>query len=584
MSKNLKPSAKRILIAAVVLTTMACSPGIAMPVPSDSLLSMHRAVVERLSVLLLDVSRTDESVALVRTLTNKYTERELAEKVFSHGRDLVVLLQRKGDQENARAWDLKLGDALDAIVPGMWQPFFGPAGTSPAMAQPRFGVSANVGRYPADTQQYGANVPMVTAPPLAQAIVPEPANSGFEQARPLPESVSRTIPTRPTAVSSTVRYPASVRSYDANVPRVTAPSLLQEMPPMPGDRVAERAQPISRKSPARSASNPVAPMAVMAGPSPEWNTKPKAHMAAREKTKPELAPAATTATPAEAELVPGVIDKMGFPLSKPLFDRPLVTARPDHVQNGTNGAAPGIIISRESANELKGLNSKIVNLNFKDANIADIVLMLADAGGLNIVSRNEIKGKTTITLSDIPVGTALDLILRTNDYTYQVRDDVVWIFKRGEEPISTKVFFVRNIDVDEVLPAIQRALGQEVGDTTTSENEQFGHSSAALAAAAPKPLSQPGEETAAEATQAGGKEWSVYSDTPSNSLIVTASQSKLEEISRLLKVLDVGNTDYRLEERVFTLKYVDRESFVKTIKMTLPKFDAEKQIIDIKRN
>jgi hypothetical protein len=413
-------------------------------------------------------------------------------------------------------------------------------------------------------------------------MVSEPANTSFGQASPLPESVSGKVPTHPTAVSTAVRHPASVRSYDANVPRVTAPSLLQEMSTMPVDRGAERAQPISRKASAKPATDPVVPKITLAGPSPEWNAKPKAHMAARGMPKPEMAPAATNVAPAAAELVPGVTDKMGFPLSKPLFDTPLVTARPDHVPNGTNGA-PGIIISRESANELKGLNSKIVNLNFKDANIADIVLMLADAGGLNIVSRNEIKGKTTITLSDIPVGTALDLILRTNDYTYQVRDDVIWIFKRGEEPISTKVFFIRNIDVDEVLPAIQRALGQEVGDTTTSENEQFGHSSAALAAAAPKPLSLPGATTD-DAAQAGGKEWSVYSDTPSNSLIVTASQSKLEEISRLLKVLDVGNTDYRLEERVFTLKYVDRESFVKTIKMTLPKFDAEKQIIDIKRN
>ena len=234
-----------------------------------------------------------------------------------------------------------------------------------------------------------------------------------------------------------------------------------------------------------------------------------------------------------------------------------------------------------------------MNLNFKDANIADIVLMLAEAGGFNIVSRNEIKGKTTITFNDIPVGTALDLILRTNNYTYQVRDDVIWIFKQGEEPISTKVFFVRNINVDEILPTIKRALGQEIGDTNDSQNEQFGHPATSKVNITPSVNSPElkklnviaGPETfAADKAQDISTGWSVYSDIPSNSLIVTASLDKLEEIARLLTVLDVGNTGYKLEERVFTLKYVDRESFIKTIKMTLPKFDAEKQIIDVKRN
>jgi len=313
----------------------------------------------------------------------------------------------------------------------------------------------------------------------------------------------------------------------------------------------------------------------------EAELKSEVELKAMPKPEPKLKPKPEPKSDA------WVTDKMGFPLSKPLFEPSFLTPKPNISKTRSNG----VFISQESSNRLKDLKSTIVNLNFKDANIADIVLMLAESGGFNIVSRNEIKGKTTITFNNIPVGTALDLILRTNNYTYQVREDVIWIFKRGEEPISTKVFFVRNINVDEILPTIKRALSQESGDTTNSQNDQFGHSSSLgenTDSSTKTGESQEPNVTSGAATSGSDKGqstgWSVYSDVPSNSLIVTASLVKLEEMARLLAVLDVGSVDYKLEERVFTLKYISRESFIKTIKMTMPKFDDAKQIIDVKRN
>jgi hypothetical protein len=311
--------------------------------------------------------------------------------------------------------------------------------------------------------------------------------------------------------------------------------------------------------------------------------KPEAELKAVPKPEPKLK------SKPEPKSDAWVTDKMGFPLSKPLFEPSFLMPKPNVNKTRSNG----VFISQESSNRLKDLKSTIVNLNFKDANIADIVLMLAESGGFNIVSRNEIKGKTTITFNNIPVGTALDLILRTNNYTYQVREDVIWIFKRGEEPISTKVFFVRNINVDEILPTIKRALSQENGDTSNSQNEQYGGSSgletnpnSSAKTAESKEPNVPSESanTSSEKSQPLATGWSVYSDVPSNSLIVTASLVKLEEMARLLAVLDVGSVDYKLEERVFTLKYISRDSFIKTIKMIMTKFVDAKQIIDVKRN
>ncbi|NLI77064.1 MAG: hypothetical protein GX442_11565, partial [Candidatus Riflebacteria bacterium] len=77
--------------------------------------------------------------------------------------------------------------------------------------------------------------------------------------------------------------------------------------------------------------------------------------------------------------------------------------------------------------------------------------------------------------------------------------------------------------------------------------------------------------------------WRLQVDERSNSLIITAPRSTLEEIGRLLQVFDVPMDSRRMEERIFKVKYIDRTTLEKAIKMVLPRFDAEKQMLNIKR-
>ncbi|MBN1518426.1 secretin and TonB N-terminal domain-containing protein [Candidatus Sumerlaeota bacterium] len=59
---------------------------------------------------------------------------------------------------------------------------------------------------------------------------------------------------------------------------------------------------------------------------------------------------------------------------------------------------------------------KRVNLNFKDEDLQNVVRIIAEDTGLNIVlSAKDVKGKITLKLNDVPVGTALEAILRTHN-------------------------------------------------------------------------------------------------------------------------------------------------------------------------
>ncbi|MFZ4773716.1 MAG: secretin and TonB N-terminal domain-containing protein [Terrimicrobiaceae bacterium] len=537
---------------------------------SPALSRLHRDVVGRLSVLLLDSNRMNESVMLVRTLTNAYSENELSAKISFHGKDLILLLNQNGKFTEAVQWDQKIGRVLNGISPDLWQTGVISAISKKVPAASSRGQSSNGSRI-STNRSTSAQETRKTIQSLKQALAPN-EGKGTQ-----PPPITRVTPTKP-ATASTQAFPSAPK---AKAMLRAEPKFAQEdelkvetMPEMMTEMNSEpKARPLSES---RYEQRP--------GPMSELNSELKSALISELRNEAKTEPKSQAKPEPKSEA--WVVDKMGFPLSKPLFDSPLAMPK----LNTDKTASNGILISQESSNSLKNLKKNIVNLNFKDANIADIVLMLAEAGGLNIVSRNEIKGKTTITFSDMPVGTALDLILRTNNYTYQVRDDVIWIFRRGEEPISTKVFFVRNTNVDEILPTIKRSIGQETGDTSSSKNEQFGHSAGGGSNSDSSAKGSQESSASSEPANSGSDKinistgWSVYSDTPSNSLIVTASLVKLEEIARLLAVLDVGNTGYKLEERVFTLKYIDRDSFIKTIKMTLPKFDETKQIIDVKRN
>jgi type IV pilus assembly protein PilQ len=61
-----------------------------------------------------------------------------------------------------------------------------------------------------------------------------------------------------------------------------------------------------------------------------------------------------------------------------------------------------------------GFNGQRISLDFKDADIQNVLRVLADVSGLNIIATDDVKGKVTLHLTDVPWDQALDLVLRSN--------------------------------------------------------------------------------------------------------------------------------------------------------------------------
>ncbi len=75
----------------------------------------------------------------------------------------------------------------------------------------------------------------------------------------------------------------------------------------------------------------------------------------------------------------------------------------------------------------KVYTGKKVSLEFKNADIRDVIRILSEVSGLNFVVDPDVKGTVTVKLDNVPWDQALDVILRTNRLGKVVEDGIVRI-------------------------------------------------------------------------------------------------------------------------------------------------------------
>lgn len=126
-----------------------------------------------------------------------------------------------------------------------------------------------------------------------------------------------------------------------------------------------------------------------------------------------------------------------------------------------------------------------VSLDFRDADIQNVLRILAYKSGVNIVASPTVTGLVTIKLKDVPWKQALEVILRTYGYAYEERGSVIMVTtvedlkKRREdsvilaeqEPLVTETFllnYAKAADIIESLNKMKTARGSINFDERTN--------------------------------------------------------------------------------------------------------------------
>ena len=171
----------------------------------------------------------------------------------------------------------------------------------------------------------------------------------------------------------------------------------------------------------------------------------------------------------------------------------------------------------------KRFTGRRISLDFQDADISNVLRLIADVSGLNVVLGEDVKGKTTLKLQNVPWDQALDIILKSKGLG-QLRDGNIIrvdtnanIAKLQDEEAKAKESLIKAEDLSTRIISVNYSKAQSLS-TTLKKN-----------------LSPRGDITVDENT---------------NTLIIKDIPKNLDEVSRLIKILDRQTPQVLIEARI----------------------------------
>jgi len=220
-----------------------------------------------------------------------------------------------------------------------------------------------------------------------------------------------------------------------------------------------------------------------------------------------------------------------------------VTLEPEAVTAAGAGAAKALAYKGEP-----------VTFDFKDIDIRNALKMIAEMSGLNIIMSDNVTGTLTMRLIDVPWDQALDLILTARGLGKEQMGNVMRIVPldilRKEQQARLEVqhgntqlaqlvteYIVLNFaKADDVLKMLKGSQ-QSATTTQTSGTANSGTQSS-------------GNTSQQSATTLLSKRGSIQADTRTNTLVITDTQSSVDNIKRLVEVLDKPVKQVLIEARI----------------------------------
>ena len=128
-----------------------------------------------------------------------------------------------------------------------------------------------------------------------------------------------------------------------------------------------------------------------------------------------------------------------------------------------------IVGNSATANLILQSRTKAVSMELKNADIQDVLRLLAKKHRLNIITSPEVQGKITVSLKNVNIKKALDAIVKMNGFEWFQEDNIIMV-KSFEQEIRgdkvTKVYKLNYVDADKVKDALTGVVSSR-GNITT---------------------------------------------------------------------------------------------------------------------
>jgi len=212
-----------------------------------------------------------------------------------------------------------------------------------------------------------------------------------------------------------------------------------------------------------------------------------------------------------------------------------------------------------------------VTLDFKEADIHNVLKILAQKAGLNIVSTPDVMGTVTIKLTDVPWERALDIILKSNGFGFQRQGNVILVTKienmakiQSDEPLRTEVVHLKFLDAQDaqriLIPMLSARGKVSILYTRGQKGWQFGSfkiggETAASGALQKESAEKPRQEIIAVEKTGEGKFTASKIDyepsIKSKTLLITDTDSSLDRIvNQILPKIDRRPRQVLIEAKI----------------------------------
>ncbi|WP_416346062.1 MULTISPECIES: type IV pilus secretin PilQ [Acinetobacter] len=192
---------------------------------------------------------------------------------------------------------------------------------------------------------------------------------------------------------------------------------------------------------------------------------------------------------------------------------------------------------------------KKISLDFQDIEVRRVLQLLADFTDINMVAADSVQGNITLRLKDVPWDQALDIVLKTKNLDKRRNGNVIWIAPVSElikseddeakaiaqsvklSPLQTEYIqlsYAKAVDIEKLI-----TQGKNSGNTNSSSS----------GASNPDPL---GDSVGSLLSPRG----TISVDPRTNTIIVNDTARKIDQIRKMIDLLDVSVKQVMVEARI----------------------------------
>lgn len=201
-------------------------------------------------------------------------------------------------------------------------------------------------------------------------------------------------------------------------------------------------------------------------------------------------------------------------------------------------------LARPSASQ--SYTGKKISLDFQDIEVRRVLQLLADFTGINMVASDSVQGNITLRLKDVPWDQALDIVLKTKNLDKRRNGNVIWIapvtelIKTEEDeakaiaqsiklaPLQTEYVQLNYAKATDIEKLIVQGKNSNNSGSSGSGVDALGDSVGSL-------LSPRG---------------TISVDPRTNTLIINDTSQKIDQIRKMIDLLDVSVKQVMVEARI----------------------------------